>query len=181
MIDMMVVVALIGILSAIAVPTMTNAIEQMRLAQSAREVERELQTAKSRAVGKSRPMRVRFDCPAAGSYRSVELIGSTTNPAAADSATDRCSETAYPFPAADANPVSRPNLDGPVRRLDGTVSFAVAPTIEFWPDGTAHYDTGAGNPWPMIPVTGINVRLARYGVVSTITVNGLGKVQLQTN
>ena len=181
LVDLMVVIVLIGTVSAIAIPSMINAIDQMKLGQSARDVERELQTAKMRAVGKGRPIRVRFNCPAPGEFRIVELIGSTTVPVAADAATNRCSETVYPFPAADSNPVTRPNLDGPLRRLEQSVSFTVAPTIEFWTDGTAHYDTGGGSPWPMIPVTGINVRVSRNGVVSTVTVNGLGKVQLQTN
>jgi Tfp pilus assembly protein FimT len=179
LIDMMVVVGLIGIICAMAVPTITNAIDQMRLGQAARDVERELQTAKMRAVGKARPIRVRFNCPTAGEFRIVELIGSATTPAAADNAGNRCTETAYPYPAPDSDPVTRPNLDGPVRRLDQTVTFAAAPTIEFWPDGTAHYNGGAGGNWPLIPVAGINVSVTRRGVTSTITVNGLGKVQLQ--
>ena len=179
LIDMMVVVMLIGIVSAMAVPSIINTVDAVRLGQSARDVERELQTAKMRAVGKGRPMRVRFNCPVAGQYRMVELIGTATTYAAADSAGDRCVETAYPFPPADNDPVTRPNLDGPIRRIDPTVTFEVAPTIEFWPDGTAHYDTGGGGTWPLIPVAGVNVRLARNGRTSTITVNGLGKVQLQ--
>jgi len=178
---MLVVVSLIGIVSAIAIPTLINAIDLMKLGQAAREVERELQTAKARAVGKSRPIRVRFNCPSAGQYRIVEVIGSPAAPAAGDSATDRCSETTYPFPAADADPVTRPNLDGPARRLESTVTFVASTTIEFWSDGTAHYDTGIGNPWPLIPVAGLNISVARKGITSTITVNGLGKVLLQTN
>ena len=75
-IDMVVVIAVVGIVSAIGLPTMMGAIDRMRLGQSAREVERELQMAKSRAVAKGRPIRVRFNCPTAGEYRIVELIGS---------------------------------------------------------------------------------------------------------
>jgi prepilin-type N-terminal cleavage/methylation domain-containing protein len=178
--EILVVLSLIGIVSAIAVPSLTNAIDSMKLGQAVREVERELQTAKSRAVGKGRPIRVRFNCPAAGQYRVVELIGTPAAPAAADLAADRCSELTYPYPAADNNPVTRPNLDGPVRRLESSVTFTAMPTIEFWSDGTAHYDAGTGNPWPLIPVAGINVSVTRKGVTSTITVNGLGKVLLQT-
>jgi type II secretory pathway pseudopilin PulG len=179
MIDLVVVITLIGIISAIALPSMTSAIEQMKLGQSAREVERELQTAKMRAVGKGRVMRVRFNCPTAGQYRITELIGTPDAPAPADSAADRCSEATYPYPAGDANPTTRPNLDGPVRRLDSSVTFAVSETIEFWTDGTARRDTGAGGVWPLIPVAGVNITLAKGNATSTITVNGLGKIQLQ--
>jgi prepilin-type N-terminal cleavage/methylation domain-containing protein len=179
LVDMLVVVTVIGTVSAIAVPSMMGAIDRMRLGQTAREVERELQIAKSRAVAKGRPIRVRFNCPATGEYRIVELIGSATVPAAADLAANRCSETNYPYPAADRNPTTRPNLDGPIKRLDRSVTFATAQTIEFWPDGTAHAASGAGTPWPLIPVAGITVSLARSGVTSAITINGLGKIHLQ--
>ena len=178
MIDMVAAVTLIGILSAIAIPTMTNAIDASRLAQATREVERELQTAKSRAVGKGRPIRIRFNCPSAGLYRITELIGTASAPAAADTAADRCSETAYPFPAADGDPITLPNVDGPVRRLPTDVSFVTAQTIEFWPDGTVHYDTGV-TPWQMVPVGAINLKLARKGVTSTLTVNGLGRIHVE--
>ena len=180
LLDTIAVLALFGILSAVAVPSITSAIESTRLAQATREVERELQIAKSRAVGKSRPIRIRFNCPAAGMYRITELIGTAAAPAAADGAINRCSDVTYPFPPADTNPLTLPNLDGPVRLLSSSVAFVVAPTIEFWPDGTAHYDTGV-IPWQMIPVNGISIRLARNGVQTTITVNGLGRIQVQTN
>jgi hypothetical protein len=148
----------------------------MRLGQAAREVERELQTARLLAVSTNRPIRVRFNCPTPGQYRMVELIGTPTLPAAADSAANRCQETVYRFPPTDSNPMTLPNHDGPVRRLDSSVSFGATKTIEFWPDGTAHPDIGGAGPWPAgdtaISVTkGVNVK--------QITVNGLGKIQLQ--
>lgn len=180
LIDMVVVIAVVGILSAIGIPTMMGGIDRMRLGQSARDVERELQMAKSRAVAKGRPIRVRFNCPVAGQYRIVELIGSPTTPAAADTAANRCSDTTYPYPAGDANPTTRPNLDGPIRRLDSAVSFSAVQTVEFWPDGTAHHNpAGSTNPWPLIPVAGITISLARQGTTSAITINGLGKIQLR--
>lgn len=178
LIDMMAVVSILVIVAATALPSMLGAMERVRLGQSTREVERELQMAKSRAVVKGRSMRVRFDCPAAGQYRAVELIGTPSLPSAADSAADRCSQAVYPYPAPDNDPVTVPNLDGPIRRLDDTVSFGRAQTIEFRANGTAYYDAGAGV-FGLIPVAGIEIRLERNGVTSTITVNGLGKVQLQ--
>lgn len=180
LIDIMAVVTVIGIISAITVPMLTGSIDRMRLGQSARNVEREMQVAKSRAVGKGRPIRIRFDCPAAGQFRVTEVIGTTTVPTAQDAAANRCDPAVYPFPAADANPLTLPNLDGPVRSVDASVTFAASQTIEFWPDGTAHHDTGGGSPWPLIPVAGINISLTRNGETSTITVNGLGKIQLQS-
>jgi len=179
LIDLIAVMALIGIISAIGIPSMLAARDRIRLGQAAREVEREIQSAKSRAVAKSRPMRLRFNCPAAGQYRAVELLGTATAPIAADAAANRCSGTVYPYPPADLDPNTRPNLDGPVRALDSEVTFSASQTIEFRPDGTAYRDPGGGAAFELIPVAGINIRVARAGLTRTITVNGLGKVQLQ--
>ena len=50
-------------------------------------------------------MRVRFNCPAAGEYRTVELIGTASVPAAADTAADRCSDSRrIRIPRADGDP-----------------------------------------------------------------------------
>ena len=179
LIDLLAVMSLIAIISAIGIPSMLAARDRIRLGQAAREVERELQGAKSRAVAKSRPVRVRFNCPSVGDYRAVELIGTAGSPVAADSAATRCSQTLYPYPPADLDPNTRPNLDGPVRTLDSSVSFTVSQTIEFRPDGTAYRDPGGGGAFQPIAVAGINIRVARAGLTRTITVNGIGKVQLQ--
>jgi prepilin-type N-terminal cleavage/methylation domain-containing protein len=180
LVDMLVVTAIIGIVSAIAVPTMLQAVERMRLGQSAREVEREIQTARQRAVSRGRALRVRFNCPAAGQYRIVELIGPVSAPTAVDQAANRCNPAVYPYPAPDNDVVTRPNLDGPVRRLDPAVSFSASQTLEFWSDGTVHYAPAneVGN-WPMLPPAGINISVSKADKTSTLTVNGLGRIQLQ--
>jgi prepilin-type N-terminal cleavage/methylation domain-containing protein len=179
LVDMVAVIAVIGILMAMTVPTMLSSLDRLRLGQASREVEREMQTAKSRAVTKGRAMRIRFNCPGTGQYRIVELIGTPTAHAAADSASNRCEPAAYPFPAADADPLTLPNLDGPIRQLPEEVSFDLAQTIEFWPDGTAHYSGGVvGSSWPMIPTVGINVTVKHEDRTSTISVNGLGKINV---
>ena len=179
LLDIIVVVSIIAVLAAIAVPSVAASLDGMRLGQAARQVEREMQTAKSRAVGKGRVIRIRFDCPVVGQYRITELIGTPSAPAAADSAANRCTAASYPFPAADTDPLTLPNLDGPIQYLAEAVSFSTSQTIEFWPDGTAHYaGGGAVNPWPMIPTAGIQIQMTRKGKTSTITVNGLGKILL---
>jgi type II secretion system protein H len=182
LVDMLVVVALIGIISAIALPNMLAAADSLRLGQEAREVERVMQTARQRAVASKRPIRVRFNCPSARWYRAVELLGTARAPLTADTSVDRCRQSTYPFPAADQNPATRPNLDGPANVLDPFVSFGTVRTVEFWADGTAHYDAGTGTPWAQIPTTGTTITLTRTTSAgtktATITVNGLGKVQL---
>jgi prepilin-type N-terminal cleavage/methylation domain-containing protein len=180
LIDMIATITVLCILMAVTVPSLMASLDSLRLGQATREVEREMHMAKSRAVSKGRAIRMRFNCPNAGEYRITELIGTVSVPVAADDAANRCDPTAYPYPVADADPLTLPNLDGPVRRLPDDVTFSASETIEFWPNGTAHRDTGVvGTAWPLIPTAGINITLEREGNSSTITVNGLGKILIE--
>jgi hypothetical protein len=130
-------------------------------------------------VTTNRPFRVRFNCPVNGAYRRTELIGTPGKPAAEDTAANRCSAAAYPYPSADLNPLTRPNHDGPIRELASSVEFGAVQTIEFWPDGTAHIDDGGVDEWPAIDGAGVAITLKKGAVVKTVTVNGLGKIQKQ--
>lgn len=172
------VTALVSIVSVIGMPLLGQISGTIELGEAARQVERELQSARMTAVSGNHPVRVMFNCPAAGQYRMVELIGTPGVPSAADGVIGRCSESTYPFPAPDNNPISRPNNDGPLRRLSTNVTFTTVTTIEFWPDGTAHSNTGATNPWPPIVSTGTNLVLTRSSKTRSILVNGNGKIQL---
>lgn len=178
LIELLVTTSLIVIVAAMAVPLMTNAADAIKLGQAARQVERELQQARLKAVSANQPMRVRFDCPAAGQFRMVELIGTPLAPAPADSAADRCSLASYTYPPPDTNILTRPNHDGPLRQIDPSVSFQQFQTIEFWPDGTAHVNTGGTNPWPLIASPGYDIILTRNSKTKSILVNSVGKVQL---
>lgn len=178
LLEMLMITTVIAIIAGIGMPLFGDVTDSIKLGEAARGVERELQTARMAAVSANQPMRVRFNCNSAGEYRMVELIGTPTVPVAADSATDRCSTTLYPYPAADRNPLTRPNNDGPLRYLPSLTTFTTSATIEFWPDGTAHMASGTVNPWPVIASTGTNIVLTRKGKTKTILVNGIGKVQL---
>jgi type II secretory pathway pseudopilin PulG len=177
--ELLLTVALIGIISAMGVPLMQNAADSIKLGQSTREVERELQIARLTAVSSNQPMRVRFDCPAANNYRMTELIGTPSLPAAADIAANRCSLANYAYPAdIDKNPLTRPNKDGPLRYLDPKVAFSNTTTLEFWPDGSVHSNTGGANPWPPIAGAGFSVTLTKGTKTKSILVNGVGKIQI---
>lgn len=160
-------------------PMLQNTGGVLHVRGAARIVQSELQAARHKAVATQRPIRVRFECPVAGQFRAVELIGSVGLPDAADGATNRCSESSYPFPPADQNGLTRPNHDAPLRRLPPDVRFLASRTIEFWPDGTAHIDGGSGNPWPMIGATEVAISVGNNLSTNTITINGLGRIQLQ--
>src|SRR6266513_1334109 len=86
LVDLMATLAIIGTIAAIGVPLVTDAVESQRLGIELRNVEREIQIARLAAVTTNRPIRVRFNCPSAGYYRRVELIGSVDSPSLGDDA-----------------------------------------------------------------------------------------------
>ena len=186
LIEMMMTLGVFAILAGAAVPQLADMSGGMRLRQGLREVERELQAARLKAVSSNRPIRVRFNCPSPGSYRTVELIGTPSVPDEDDDAGDRCSEAAYPHPAEDTNRLTLPNHDGPVRQLHSSLTFGAADTLEFWPDGSIHQaDVTLDTPWLPIPSTGTAITIVKENEgeladqVGIITVNGLGKIQIQ--
>ncbi len=178
LIDMMVAISVMAILVAAAVPQLVNVAESVKLGQAQRDINQELNQARLRAVSANRPIRIRFNCPAVGQYRMTELIGSPSVPDPNDTANDRCSETKWSYPANDNDPATRPNHDGPIRYLPRGVTFGTAPTLEFWPNGTVHKQAAGENPWSGVDVGGTAVTVVKGTSVKTVTVNGLGKIQL---
>lgn len=179
LIDTLVTIGIASILAAMAMPVLADVASSIRLGEGARDVERVMQTARLKAVTASRPIRVRFNCPAVNEYRMTELIGTPSAPDAADTSANRCDPTAYPYPPADNDPLTRPNNDGPLGYLPTGVSFGTTATLEFWPDGTVHMSDGTGAlPWPAVPTAGTSISLQKGTSVKNITVNGLGKITL---
>src|SRR5687767_5067658 len=113
--ELLMVTALVGIVSVIGLPLLGQISGTIELGEAARQVERELQSARMTAVSANQPVRVMFDCPSVGEYRMVELIGTPGVPAAADGVIGRCSQANYPFPAPENNPINRPSNDGALR------------------------------------------------------------------
>ena len=110
--ELLLVVALIGTMAAVALPVMKDMTASIKLSDAARMVVSELQDARIKAVSTNRVFRVRMNCPSAGYIRRVEVLAT-----AVDSSANRCLQSAYPFPAADNDMMTRPNFDGPVRTL----------------------------------------------------------------
>lgn len=180
LIELMVVLAVFGIVAAVAMPLLGQALERYRLGMAIREVERELQTARVKAVQTNRPIQVLFDCPAAGQFRRVEVLSEPGVPDARDNQLTRCDPTTFPYPAADTDPVTRPNNDGPLHYLAQGTVFSGVSGIEFHPDGTAWSDASGGSiAWSNIPVSGVLVTLTRNADSRSIIVNGMGRVFLQ--
>jgi prepilin-type N-terminal cleavage/methylation domain-containing protein len=169
-VELMLTVAIAATILTIAVPVMTDVSDGSKLSGAAREIEREFQSARLKAVSVNRLLRVRLNCPSTGLYRTVEYVASP----AVDAATNRCSASAYPFPA-DGDVMTRPNFDGPVRKLPlgATVTSGI---LEFHPDGTAVTIVSNVATAIVAPVT---ITVTRKGKSKAITINGAGKIQLQ--
>jgi prepilin-type N-terminal cleavage/methylation domain-containing protein len=168
--ELMLTVAVLGTITAIALPVMTDITAATKLNEAARTVEREFQSARLKAVSSNRVLRVRTNCPSAGYIRTVELLGT-----AVDSATNRCLQSVYPFPAPDTEITTRPNLDGPVRTIpnSATVDNIV---LQFSPDGTV---TNVVSNVPTVIASPVTVTVTRQGKSKSMTVNSIGKIQLQ--
>ena len=169
LIELMMVVAVAATLMTVAVPVMSNLTESSKLSSAVRELERELQGARLKAVTVNRILRVRTNCPSAGFYRTVEYLNS-----GADTAADRCLTTAYPYPA-DTDLMTRPNYDGPQRLLPHGATFPSL-VLEFHPDGTAQQVVSNV---PQRIATQVTVTVTRRSASKAITINGAGKIQLQ--
>ncbi|HSC30000.1 MAG TPA: prepilin-type N-terminal cleavage/methylation domain-containing protein [Vicinamibacterales bacterium] len=168
--ELMLVVAVAATLLAIGVPVMQDLSETTKLNEASRQVERELQSARLKAVSVNATLRVRLNCPADGYFRTVEVIGS-----AEDNVQNRCVVTAYPFPAQDSDLMTLPNFDGPLRVMPQgtTVTSAV---LEFRPNGTA-YQVVSNTPQAI--ATDVAITVTRKNRTRTVRVNRVGKIQLQ--
>jgi hypothetical protein len=115
-----------GTMFAIALPAGKAALDSLELSNATRDVERELQTARMRAVSANQPMRVKFNCPADGHYRLVEVTGIP----ATDNAGSRCDETLFGYhgPKDKAR-----EHDDPLRRVGSGVNELIGPELEFLP------------------------------------------------
>ena len=170
LIELMIVVGLATTLMAVSLPILADISEASKLNEAARSVERELQGARLRAVNINRPLRVRVNCPAAGSFRTVEVIGT-----AADSAANRCVQAAFPYPAPDADLMTRPNYDGPVLLLVAGAT-ATSRILQFEPNGTAFEVVGGA---AQVISTPVAIVVTRRGKTKSVTVNGAGKIRVQ--
>lgn len=167
--------AVAAILSAITVPAVGTFTKMSRATAAARLVERQLQTARLRAVTISRAMRVRFNCPIAGQLRLLELTGVATT----DNASNRCDPTAYPSPGPADLLRSTPANDSPVIVLPaGTTVTGTTLQFEFNPTGAAYAVAANGTVTAIDIDQDVVLTVTRTNFSKTITINGLGRVRL---
>ena len=179
LLEMLTTAAIVATVSVIMAPAAVGIVDNTRLGMAARDVERELQFARLKAVAANTTMRIRFDCPVVGQLRVVELIGTQQAPDGVkdpDTFSDRCDEAIFPFRPAGADRLARPNNDGPIRYLQPNTTLTAQKTLEFWPNGTVHADAAVGSPWPLVGAATITV--TRKTRSKNITVNSFGKIQM---
>jgi Tfp pilus assembly protein FimT len=173
LVEIVIILALTMAVAAVAMPSYTSLVASQRAKMAARAVERELQSARLKAVTSSRPMRVRLNCPTAGQLRVVEVTGV----AATDNASNRCSPTAFPVPGPNDMLRSTPSLDSPVVYLpSGTTITSTISTFDFNSRGEVLKVDAAGVSTPLTADAVVTVIMATWS--NGITVNALGRIKL---
>lgn len=171
LLDLLLVISLVSIISGIAVPVATDAADGLRLGMATREVERQLQSARLRAVSANRPLLVRMNCPGIGQLRVVEVTGVATT----DGDANRCDENSFPYPGPNDSDRATPELDGPVRTLHFSVTLSGS-DLQFLPNGTTQEVVGG----VAAPITApVEVTVTKDSESSRVAVNRLGKIALQ--
>jgi prepilin-type N-terminal cleavage/methylation domain-containing protein len=86
LIELLVVLALIGILSAVAIPTLWGSTARNAVWTASEQIGSQIRQARLKAITRNMSFRVRFNCPAAGQYRVLQVTGV----ALIDNAVNRC-------------------------------------------------------------------------------------------
>jgi prepilin-type N-terminal cleavage/methylation domain-containing protein len=87
--ELLVVMALITILTAVAIPTLSGSTERNSVWTASELIGSQIRQARLKAISRNTRFRIRFDCPAVGQFRVLQVTGDAT----IDDATDRCSSS----------------------------------------------------------------------------------------
>lgn len=87
-IELLIVMLVMGISSAIAIPAMNNALQRNKVFTSSELVAAQIREARLAAITRNSTFRVRFDCFGGTAVRMVIVTGN----ASVDNASDRCSQ-----------------------------------------------------------------------------------------
>jgi Tfp pilus assembly protein FimT len=85
--ELLVAVALISILAGIAIPSLSGSTSRNSVWTASEQIGSQIRQARLKAISRNTRFRIRFDCPAVGQYRVLQVTGV----AATDDADDRCS------------------------------------------------------------------------------------------
>ena len=167
-IEIMIVVAIAGIVAGVGIPSISGAMQQYALNGAREIVAAEIRLARLTAVSTNRTVRVRFDCPGSAQFRVIEVVGDP----AVDAASNRCSETAYPYP--DQDPDVAPDADGRIVWLPQGAQFETAQDLEMTPRGRITPLTGCPTCAAAAPPA--TIALSNGSDTRTIAVSQSGRV-----
>lgn len=111
LLELILILGLVGLASAVAIPSMMGALERNRVITSADLVAAQIRSARLAAISRNQQFRVRFDCPAVGALRVLAVTGDNS----IDTASDRCS--------------MNQEGDGPPVYMASGVGFGTVPTF----------------------------------------------------
>lgn len=149
--ELLIVVAMIGILGAIGLPVLTDSSNRNKVWTAAEQVASQIRQARLKAISRNVPFRVRFNCPANRQYRVLRVTGV----AAVDNAANRC--TTYL------------QHDSGIYTLPERVDFGAVPMLEV--NGRGQYSLPAAGAMPLT----INVQYANTHT-RTFTVSITGQI-----
>jgi len=153
--ELVMVVAVLGIIAASAIPAMNNAVERNKVFTTSELVAAQFREARLAAITRNAPIRLRFNC--AGG-RAVRMLVVTGDPAI-DNASDRCD-------------ITQPTDGSPVYVPENVTLRASSPQVEI--DGRG-FVTSIGGTMPLF----LSVNNGSHTRIVSIT--GTGRVRTPTS
>lgn len=153
--ELLMVTAVLGIVAAMAIPAMNNAVERNKVFTTAELVAAQVREARLAAITRNAPVRVRFNC--AGG-RAMRLLAVTGDPSI-DNASNRCDLT-------------QPTDGSPVFLPENVTLSASSPLLEV--DGRG-FITSIGGTMPLF----LSVNNGSH--TRTVAVTGTGRVRTPTS
>jgi prepilin-type N-terminal cleavage/methylation domain-containing protein len=78
MFELLIVMALIAIFAAMGIPTLQESTRRNAVWSGSEMIGTQVRQARLKAISRNRSFRVRFNCPAAGQFRVLEVTGNST-------------------------------------------------------------------------------------------------------
>lgn len=150
MLELLVVMALIAILSAMAIPTLMESSRRNSVWTASESIGTMIRQARLKAISRNKSFRVRFDCPSSGQFRVLEVTGN----AGIDNATNRCS--------------TYQTYDSGIYAMPVNVSYGTPPVLTVTSRGVFSVSSGS------IPVT-ITVTFGGYSS-RTLSLSATGQI-----
>ena len=112
LVELLIALGVAGILAAVSVPVFIQSSARNGIWTGSELIGAQIRQTRLKAISRNTTFQLRFDCPAAGNFRSLVMTGTP----ATDDAADRCSQT-RPF-------------DSGVQTMPRGVSFGIVPTLQ---------------------------------------------------